>query len=238
MRERMPRITIKPDIAPREFLERLHDFVPQQTIWKVINQEEVNDRFIFLSLCYKGSEPKIPNDLMAQFIYLPKTYKDRIGVEMVAASWIESITYDSYVDTVNLLKPLFLIYNRQHKARVRLSIQSRDNILPKLSPTARKYFDFFTSNANKSALHPLDWNPFYNFIRLCQEQHSKLTPDDLAYLLVHEGFWEQDAHYLADIYDRGRRILSRHVAHLVSYDEGWHAELGNYKKEWMERQRK
>jgi len=35
MRERLPKITIKPNVSPKEFLERLHHIVARQKIWQI-----------------------------------------------------------------------------------------------------------------------------------------------------------------------------------------------------------
>ncbi|NQW22998.1 MAG: hypothetical protein HQ475_06090 [SAR202 cluster bacterium] len=81
------------------------------------------------------------------------------------------------------------------------------NAPPKLSAKLLKYFQFFVSTSNKSMLHPNDWGKFYNFISHAHSLRSKLLESDIKRLLVQEGFREEYASQLADVYDHGRRII-------------------------------
>lgn len=213
MRERLPNITIKPDVSPKEFLERLHHTVAQQQVWQIKRFEERlrdGEGSPALGLAYASSEPKIPNGLMAHFAWYVKLDKDRVRVDLVAQNWgVEDLSYDSYVAAAYMLKPLFSLYNRLHKARVRLNIESREDLVPKLSPKAKEFFDRFVSMANKGALHPSDWGPFYDFVIVCHRLRLKLVEDDIKYLLVQEGFNEEYALEIAGVYRHGRAILKR-----------------------------
>ena len=81
---------------------------------------------------------------------------------------------------------------------------------PKLSPKLRKYFERFVHLANLSALHPLDWGRYYNFIANCHRLRSKLSAEDVKSLLINSGFREEYASYLADVYHHGRAIIKVH----------------------------
>ena len=56
-------------------------------------------------------------------------------------------------------------------------------------------------------LHPLDWQRFYTFIRTADRVRLRLHEEDIAYLLVREGFDEEYARSIANIYEHGRGIL-------------------------------
>ena len=80
----------------------------------------------------------------------------------------------------------------------------------RLSPKLVKYFEFFAKNSNKEMEHPLDWRKFYNFIAHAHSLQSQLSESDIKRLLVQEGFREEYASHLADVYDQGRRIIRVH----------------------------
>lgn len=96
------------------------------------------------------------------------------------------------------------------------------NAEPKLSPKLVKYFDRFVNNANKLGLHPLDWGRFYNFIAHAHSLRSRLTESDIKRMLVQEGFREDYASNLAEVYDHGRRIIRVHRGSIPdgAVDEG------------------
>jgi hypothetical protein len=212
MRERLPGITIKPDVSPKEFMERVQDLVTRQEIWEISRFEKgrVGEEHLLLELAYVGSQPKISHDLVAQFAYHARFDKDRVRVEIRARNWgNEGPSYDSYVGAAHLIKPLLSLYNIEYKTRVRLNIESRKDLEPRLSPKAKEFFDNFASMANKSVPHPLDLGRFYDFVIVSHMVRSKLTSEDIVYLLVQKGFNERYAQDIANIYDHGREILKR-----------------------------
>lgn len=209
MTERLPGITIKPDVTPKEFLERLQKVVSQQRLWKVeLFKETQADKDFILQLAYTGNEPEMPDNLVAQFIYYPDLDKHNIRIEMRSANWrSEVITYDLYVRSAYLLKPLLSLYNRRYKTNRRLNTESHEDLVPRLSPKAKEFFSRFISEANKSGLHPLDWSRFYDFVIVSHILRSKVSEDDVAYLLVTEGFDTDHARSIARVYYHGRKIL-------------------------------
>lgn len=98
-------------------------------------------------------------------------------------------------------------YDKKNRAMARSNVDPKGDLTPKLTPKAKKHFDFFVSQANKTSLHPADWQLFYGFIRLCHGQRSRMREGDIVHLLASSGFDEQHAKHIASIYDHGRRIL-------------------------------
>ena len=84
------------------------------------------------------------------------------------------------------------------------------SLLPKISPKLIPYFEHFVHTANKTGLHPLDWGRYYNFIANAHRLQSKLTERDVKRLLVNEGFDDERAFILADLYRHGRDIIKVH----------------------------
>ena len=80
----------------------------------------------------------------------------------------------------------------------------------KLSPKLMPYFERFINNANKTGLHPYDWGRYYNFIANAHRLRSKLTETDVKCLLVDEGFDDEYASDLANVYGHGRHIIKVH----------------------------
>jgi hypothetical protein len=80
-----------------------------------------------------------------------------------------------------------------------MSVAAATALEPKLSPQSEKLFKRFAVLANKSVLHPLDWFRFYDFVR-SNRMRRPLYENDMAHLLVKEGFSSQYATYIASVY--------------------------------------
>lgn len=117
-------------------------------------------------------------------------------------------TYSAYVAaTKTTMRPLLDAYAVQFQQRYRLGITRRTTLQPKLPAAARRVFDAFLDDANKTVLHPLDWERFYFFIRHCSARRVRCRPGDLQRLLIRAGFGEDQSHRLCSIYEHGRRLL-------------------------------
>lgn len=205
----LPSISIKVDIKPREFLDRLEqiakrsDFVRVERIinvtgyegWESLNLEP-------LILC--------PHKKLCGAIIVNPDSGSRVFIEMIAKQWQpDPPTYGIYVEAARLLfTPLIKAYNREYNALCRLCIQRESIKVPVLPPETAKRVTSFIVCANKSALHPNDYKRFYQFIFFCHARHVKLSESYLKHLLVEGGFSVEKAEHLADIYYHGREILA------------------------------
>jgi hypothetical protein len=107
-------------------------------------------------------------------------------------------TYDEYLTFVrSIVAPLLNTYNRSEQTKHRLSVIPKKN-QPGLTGKSAKLFKAFTETANKSSLHPSDWWLFYEFVRACR---ARLSADDLARLLVVDGFSAEYAYRIVCIYE-------------------------------------
>ena len=77
----------------------------------------------------------------------------------------------------------------------------------KLPKRTKVYFDQFVNLANKQSLSPLDWERFHVFIRVCHAGNTKLPQGELKNLLINNGFPEDNASSLSNIYNHGRDLL-------------------------------
>ena len=77
----------------------------------------------------------------------------------------------------------------------------------KLPKRTKSYFEKFVNLANKQTLHPRDWERFHIFILACHEGNTKLPQGELKSLLIDNGFPEDNASSLSNIYNHGRDLL-------------------------------
>ena len=128
--------------------------------------------------------------------------KHIIAVEVRAERWSpdDPPTYATYVaEAKALIGPLLSAYNRDTNTRHRMSIPKMKILEPKPPPQSEKLFKRFAVLANKSVLHPLDWGRFYEFVRNSR-MRSPLYEEDMARLLMKEGFSAQYAKHIAGVY--------------------------------------
>ena len=77
----------------------------------------------------------------------------------------------------------------------------------KLPKRTKDYFNQFVNLANKQNPSACDWERFHKFIRVCHAGNTKLPQGDLKSLLIDNGFPEDNASSLSNIYNHGRDIL-------------------------------
>lgn len=208
MRDRLPLIKVQPDTTPMVFQERLEELAgaagfgdPRRT-----TDNAIGARMCILTICVERHG--LHRGLIGQAIVSANA--PHVQIEARARRWTpDPVTYEVYVQTAKeIFKPLLKQYNRQYHATCRLSIQSQNDLTPKLPPMARKIFDTFVRHANTSMLHPLDWERFYRFVRFCHARRVKLSYDDLVLLLIENRFSEKYAMSIAEVYKHCRGLLS------------------------------
>jgi hypothetical protein len=107
--------------------------------------------------------------------------------------------------------------------KIRKLKKERESYVPRqkwkpsnLPPTIQKLFDAFTHLANKTVLHPLDWERFYGFVRACHYHSCRPHETDLLLrLLCNKGFAEEKAEYLVSVFGHCYAILSAPVPPLT-----------------------
>jgi hypothetical protein len=211
--DRLPDIRIKADIPPPEFVRRMSTLAAQNKMYSTEYREEVFEfnGLSYLSLSLQKQSPHV--ELKGLLVSSPGP-PAHVDIEVSATRWNpDPPTYEAYVQAARaIFDPLLRDYNRQHGARVRMCIQSRAQLEPKLPAGAQKLFTSFAGCANKGSLHPLDWQRFYEFIRHCyrcslNRRSRRITEDDVQRLLVAAGFTEGYAKYIADVFQHGMQLL-------------------------------
>jgi hypothetical protein len=132
-----------------------------------------------------------------------------VAVEVRAAEWgggrSNYPSYETYRSTAEtLLKPLLAAYNEAEGTRLRMTTTPKKRLEPKLPPWGDTLFRHFIAHANIPNLHPHDWRRFYTFVRASSRA---LTANDVAFLLVKEGFPEESAMGIASIYSHLRDFM-------------------------------
>ena len=88
-----------------------------------------------------------------------------------------------------------------------MDIQTKAQLEPHLPPDAQKVFTSFANLANKSSLHPFDYERFYAFIWHCHVNGVEIGEGGVQRLLMAVGFTEEKAEYLADVFQNGIDLL-------------------------------
>ena len=207
MKDRLPRMSIKVDATPDEFLRRIETLALQSGEFLVdLERDEQGQGSSVLIL--KPMLVTQHRELAGWLIAAPGS-SGRVSVEVRAARWNpDPPTYQAYVIAAReIFRPLLHQYNRKYRTNRKLQIQSRAATEPRLPTVARQVFDRFADRANKSALRSRDWQRFYHFTWHCTAHNVIVSRDDVHRLLVGAGFSVEHAAGLADIFEHGRRLL-------------------------------
>ncbi len=201
MDDYLPPIHIKINVPPRRFLNRMAKIAKTSGTFRVEKRYDAlgQKSFDVVNLRYAGKSPhrNVGGQLIAD-----SEDEGSIAVEMRAQRWSQADppTYDTYSAAArDLITPLLHTYNSQSRTRHRMHIPAKEKLEPKLPSQCTKLFQQFTVLANKSALHPLDWTRFYKFVRNCRIR-TRLSEDEMARLLMKEGFSEEYAQRISGIY--------------------------------------
>ncbi|MGI8619763.1 MAG: hypothetical protein ACR2L6_11860, partial [Gemmatimonadaceae bacterium] len=88
------------------------------------------------------------------------------------------------------------------------ALNDLSSLMEQLPNGARKIFEAFAESANKSVLHPFDWQRFYAFIRHCHAKRIGLTESDIGVFAARYGFQDEIVSELESAYFHGRGVLA------------------------------
>ena len=204
MRDRLPRISVKTDQPPDQFLDSLALAARQTGEYLVEFGAEDGTP----TLTVKPLKLLPHRELEGRLVHIPGD-DARIQIGLHAVRWNpEPPTYETYVSAAReMLQPLLHRYNLVNRSNRKLQIASKSASQPHLPPMARELFDSFTIDARKSGLREADWRRFYRFIRHASAHNLRLGRDDIHWLLVDGGFSIEHAAEIADVYEHGRGLL-------------------------------
>ncbi len=207
MKDRLPRMSIKIDTTPEEFLRRIETLALQIGEFVMESERDPAGGGGVTALHLKPILVTQHRELTGRIIAVPES-PDRVTVEVQAARWQpDPPTYRAYVTAArDIFKPLLHQYNRKYNTIRKLQVPSQAATEPHLPTVASQVFDRFVDRANKSALRNRDWQRFYHFIWHCAAHNVHLSRDDVHRLLVSAGFTIEHAADLADIFEHGRAL--------------------------------
>ncbi|KXS51984.1 MAG: hypothetical protein AWU57_3627, partial [Marinobacter sp. T13-3] len=199
MRDYLPPIHINVGGPLAHFLERMAAIADKTERFNVEIEHDAMGIDGFSVANFRLKKSKQHKGLGGQLI-IQRDSKKEIAVEIRAERWNpqDPPTYETYVKEAKaLIGPLLSEYNRIAGTRYRLTVPAKEKLEPKLPPQSHKLFKRFTNLANKTALHPLDWKRFYEFVRNSR-MRKPLAEEDMARLLSKEGFPEECAREIAE----------------------------------------
>ncbi len=201
MRDYLPPIRINVTGSLRNFLEKMAKIAEKSGAFAVETKFDTlgTSGFDVVNLRLIESSPH--RGLGGQLIVQPGA-KNNVAVEIRAERWSPENppTYETYVGEARaLIGPLLSVYNLERGTRHRVTIPAKRKLEPRLPSQSAKLFERFTALANKSDLHPFDWRRFYEFVRNSRMRRP-LSDEEMARLLIKEGFPEQYTSYIAEIY--------------------------------------
>lgn len=221
----LPRIDVRIHGEVREFMDRFAELARKSMKYRVEVKYNCDHCPEMQAVNFVPLFNTPHTGLFGQFVYFSK-YKSRMHVEVAAMRWSMAEpardalrpTYETYVEAARqMFDGLVRSYNRIHHTKRRLNIQPRETMEPILPPGAQKVFEHFALRANKSDLHPLDWNRFYMFVRYCHTRRVVLGEESLCRILVRSGFAENDGWEIAGAY--------RHIRAFLKAPKNWRWSL-------------
>lgn len=210
MKEPLPKIILKPNTSPHEFIKCVYNLLKGSSQFNVDLQENYMGEVGHMILNIKPSFETEHHGLHGQIINHKKIDGENIRIEIRAKPWKPHCpTYDIYVAVAKLIfDPILTNYNKTYNTRLKLNIKSRESLEPKLSHNVVPVFNEFITSANKEALVLADWKRFYSFIRIAHSSRIRLHEEGVYRLLVKHGFKKKYAQEIANIYHHGRALLA------------------------------
>jgi hypothetical protein len=216
MDDLLPGIDVRIHGEVVEFMARLAEVAERSEKFRV--EERSDEALLAIRMRVLNIYPlfNTPHDgLFGQFVYTPR-FKSRMHLEVAALRWSSGQptrekcrpTYEVYVSTArSIFEQLIKSYNRMYSAKLRLNIESRESVEPKLPPGATKAFKYFAVSANRSILNPSDWKRFYMFAQYCHTRRVSLCEESLVRILVRASFSEGESRDIAHVYGHIRAFL-------------------------------
>lgn len=201
MRDYLPPIRINVTGPLRRFVAKMADIAEKSGAFTVEQQFDTMGEKGFDVVNLRLTKLSLHKGLGGQLIVQPDA-KGAVAVEIRALRWSpdDPPSYETYVaEAKALIDPLLSAYNCEAHTRHRMTVAAKEKLEPKLPSRSAKLFKRFTALANKSGLHPLDWRRFYEFVR-DSRMRTQLPDEDIARLLIKEGFSEQYARHIAEVY--------------------------------------
>ena len=193
--ELLPAIAINIDIPSKDFHEQMAELARKSGDFEL---QYCSDGMCLDIINFIPRENLGHDDLHGQLIYDYKK-ENQISVEIRARAWNpEYPTTKIYLEAAHhIFDDLIKAYNSRNKKRYRMRIVKEKS--PSLPPKATKALKDFVFLANKNCLHKLDWERFYQFVRVCHATRANPPKGLIWGMLSKEGFDDKKAEYIADV---------------------------------------
>jgi hypothetical protein len=199
--ERLPAISLKINVEPLECLSRFEAIIKGDKRFAVRGIFDGDGNTHCNQVAFSDKAEKKHEGLIARFVHWNMDGR-KLRLQMDAHRWNpDPATYDCYVVAAKrLFQPFIDAYNRQFKICHRMQIETRGDLLPKMTPKVQETFSCFVVNCNKSSLHPNDWENYYRFVRASFRYGRYFYEDEMRWFCRQSGFDKAQAEALAVVY--------------------------------------
>jgi hypothetical protein len=194
---------------PSVFFNELKIVLRESKQWKLVpNQAD------FRAVVAEFEGPDFEGSGLAVSACVDDTYldghcPDQIMFAVMANSWgdsFKSANRQQLIEAFQLYRGI--VRTTARHLRIPCRIQYPPRQLPyQLPPAAKLKLDAFCGLANRSCLHPYDWQRFYHFVRFCHAHSIKLGGGRLLTEMRQRGIPDRLAAKLAEQYAFGRSLL-------------------------------
>lgn len=206
--ERLPGIRMNISVEPLICLQRLAKIAQADKSLEVRTTFDGDGIYHCNVTSFARRKEKQHQGLFAMFVHWKKDGA-KLRLQLAAHRWNpDPPTYAAYVEAAQrLFQPIIAEYNHSYRTRHRMRIETKEELQPTMTPAAKKAFDHFVARANKSALHPLDWEDFYWFVCVCRRTRLDLYPDEVRWFCRRAGFSIEYAQELSNAFHHCSEFL-------------------------------
>ena len=196
--ERLPEIKMRISVEPMEFLKRFEEIAGANPSLEVKSNYEGAGDMSCNVVSFADRAESEHEGLFAMCVHWERHGRD-LRLQVAAHRWNpDPPTYDTYVDAAKrLFAPVIHAYNRKYGVRHQMRIQTREDLLPKMTPKQQEAFRHFVHTSNMESLHPLDWEKFYRFAYVSYRMGRFLDIDEIRWFCRSAGFSPQQSESLA-----------------------------------------
>ncbi len=199
--ECLPGIRMRITIEPMEFLRRVEKIARSNQALEVKSNYEGDGELSCNVVSFAERAESEHQGLFAMFVFWKRHERD-LQLQVAAHRWNpDPPTYDAYVAaSKRLFDPIIRAYNIKFGVRHRMRIETREDLLPKMTPKQQEAFNYFARTSNLESLHPLDWEKFYRFVYVSYRTGRHLSTDEIRWFCLGAGFSPTQSESLASAF--------------------------------------
>lgn len=196
----LPATDIAVPIEPSVFLEKMAEIGRESSRFDVEDKRDSAGGPDLEIINFRFREDN-PHEGLGFQLIARQNVPNRVSVEVRARRWSpDPPTRLVYCEAAKfLVGEMIKVYNKTHKTRLRLRIDTIGRHNFKMTKRTTTLLDRFTVLANTSSLHPLDWQRFYALVK---EGRQEIPEHVIRSKLLESGFTREKVEYLSDLYQR------------------------------------